>query len=365
MSEHLRGPRIAPRLAAVAGVALLLAACGSVPPPKPDPYAGEPGSRARPLRDAGAASVDALPPAPNCVPPREHDESLYTAGGLYAPGVADSAPPIAIDVSNLPEPVPRREPKARYGNRESYTVLGRTYRVLPSAEGYRERGIASWYGYKFHGRHTSSRERYDMCAFTAAHKTLPLPSYVRVTNLDNGRSIVVRVNDRGPFHAGRIIDLSYAAATRLDMKRAGTARVEVEALLGPDDSRLADAVPPAPAPTRPSRPAAPQPSNRWAGPVPPPAAPEGPRPPAPAAAFTDGPQIVQVGSFGDRANAERLVRRLDDAGFGGAELDHAIVGERSVWRVRFPAQALDAARALADRLAASGLVAPRLFGVEP
>jgi rare lipoprotein A len=339
------------RVASVAAAALLLAACGSAPKPKPDPYAGEAGSRARPLRDAGAASVDALPQAPNCVPPREHDESLYTAGGLYAPGVADSAPPMAVDVSNIPEPTPRREPKSRYGNRESYTVLGRTYRVLRSAEGYEERGIASWYGYKFHGRHTSSRERYDMCAFTAAHKTLPLPSYVRVTNLDNGRSIVVRVNDRGPFHQGRIIDLSYAAATRLDMKQAGTARVEVTALMGPDDTRLADPV--RPTPSRPPNPGAPQPANRWAGPVPPPVASPG-----------DGPQIVQVGSFGDRDNAERLVERLDDAGFGGAELDHAIVNERSVWRVRFPAQAVDAARALADRIAASGLAVPRVFGAE-
>ena len=344
-----------PRLAVVALAALLLAACGSAPKPRPDPYAGDSGSRARPLGEPGAASVDALPPAPNCVPPREHDESLYTAGGLYAPGVADSAPPTAIDVSNIPEPTPRREPKSRYGNRESYTVLGRTYRVMPAADGYEERGIASWYGYKFHGRHTSSRERYDMCSFSAAHKTLPLPSYVRVTNLDNGRSVVVRVNDRGPFHAGRIIDLSYAAATRLDMKQAGTARVEVEALMGPDATVLADAVAPTPAPVRPAaspRADAPRPANRWAGPV----------PPATAAA---GPQIVQVGSFGDRDNAERLVQQLRDAGLDGAELDHAIVGERSVWRVRFPAQALEAAQSLAARIVGSGLASPRLFDAEP
>jgi rare lipoprotein A len=348
-----------PRVAGLVVVALLLSACGSAPKPRPDPYAGEPGSRVRPLHDGGAASIDALPPAPNCVPPREHDESLYTAGGLYAPGVADSAPPIAIDVSNIPEPVPRREPKARYGNRETYSVLGRTYRVMDSAEGYEERGIASWYGYKFHGRHTSSRERYDMCAFTAAHKTLPLPSYVRVTNLDNGRSVVVRVNDRGPFHAGRIIDLSYAAATRLDMKQAGTARVEVRALMGPDDTLLVDAVPPAPA--APPRATTPVPANRWRGPVPP-APDRGPAAPAP---MGSGPQVVQVGSFGDRMNAERLVQRLADAGLDGAELDHAIVGERSVWRVRFPAQAVASAQALAARIIDSGLATPRLFGAEP
>lgn len=346
------------RVAGLAIAALLLSACGSAPKPRPDPYAGEPGSRARPLRDGGATAVDALPPAPNCVPPREHDESLYTAGGLYAPGVADSAPPIAIDVSNIPEPVPRREPRAAYGNRDTYTVLGRTYRVMESAEGYVERGIASWYGYKFHGRHTSSRERYDMCAFTAAHKTLPLPTYVRVTNLENGRSVIVRVNDRGPFHEGRIIDLSYAAATRLDMKRAGTARVEVRALVGPDDTRFAEA-PPSAAPVAPSRPTAPVPANRWRGPVPPP--PERPV----TAAVGEGPHIVQVGSFGDRLNAERLVQRLAEAGLAGAELNHAIVGERSVWRVRFPAQTVDAAQALAARIVDSGLATPRLFGAEP
>ena len=345
------------RIAVPVAAVLLLSACGSAPKPRPDPYAGEPGSRARALHDADATRVDALPPAPNCVPMREHDESLYTAGGLYAPGVADRPPPVAIDVSNIPEPVPRREPKSRYGNRETYSVLGRTYRVMASAEGYEERGIASWYGYKFHGRHTSSRERYDMCAFTAAHKTLPLPTYVRVTNLDNGRSVVVRVNDRGPFHDGRIIDLSYAAATRLDMKRAGTARVEVRALMGPDDTRLAESVPPTPVEPRAT---APVPANRWRGPVPPPER----AGPAPVAAGA-GPQIVQVGSFGDRMNAERLVERLVEAGLAGAELDHAIVGERSVWRVRFPAQAAEAAQALAARIVETGLASPRLFGAEP
>jgi rare lipoprotein A len=338
------------RLAAAAAMALLLSACAGAPKPRPDPYAGEPASQSRGLREGAAADVDALPPAPTCVPPREHDESLYTAGGLYAPGVADSAPPVAIDVSNIPEPTPRRDPKARWGNRETYSVLGRTYRVMDRAEGYRERGIASWYGYKFHGRHTSSRERYDMCAFTAAHKTLPLPSYVRVTNLDNGRSVVVRVNDRGPFHEGRIIDMSYAAATRLDMKRAGTARVEVEALMGPDPTLTAAA----PAPTRaaPRAVAPPSPARRWDGPV----------PPAPGPL---GPQIVQAGSFGDRLNAERLVERLTAAGLPGAELDHAIVDERSVWRVRFPAMAAEAARALAERVAETGLAAPRVFGPLP
>jgi rare lipoprotein A (peptidoglycan hydrolase) len=144
----------------------------------------------------------------------------YTAGGLYAPGVSDSAPTDGIpDVDQIPEPEVRDEPHSRYGNRSPYTVLGKTYRVLDNAEGYDEVGTASFYGNKFHGRRTSNLEVYDMYAFTAAHKTLPLPSFARVTNLANGRSVVVRINDRGPFHDGRIIDLSYAAAVKLGVDR--------------------------------------------------------------------------------------------------------------------------------------------------
>lgn len=148
----------------------------------------------------------------------------------------DSGPAVAPDLRHVQEPVPKKEPRSRYGNPKSYTVLGRTYHVLDSAEGFTERGIASWYGNKFHGKRTSSGEPYDMYAMTAAHKTLPLPVHVRVTNLDNGKSVVVRVNDRGPFKEGRIIDLSYAAAHKLAMTGTGTARVEIQTLTGSDDS---------------------------------------------------------------------------------------------------------------------------------
>jgi rare lipoprotein A len=126
--------------------------------------------------------------------------------------------------------VPRDEPRARYGNHSPYTVLGKTYTVLPTSKGYRERGIASWYGSKFHGRRTSSGELYDMHLATAAHKSLPLPTYAQVTNLDNGRKMIVKINDRGPFHEGRIIDLSYAAAIKLGVDKTGTARVDVRAI---------------------------------------------------------------------------------------------------------------------------------------
>ena len=126
--------------------------------------------------------------------------------------------------------IPRAEPKSKYGNPTSYVVFGRRYFVLPSAKGYVEQGIASWYGTKFHGRRTSSGETYDMYAMTAAHKTLPLPTYARVTNKRNGRSIIVRINDRGPFHKNRIIDLSYTAATKLGIVTRGTGLVEVRAI---------------------------------------------------------------------------------------------------------------------------------------
>lgn len=132
-------------------------------------------------------------------------------------------------LANLPDPVPVPEPKSAGGNPVSYEVFGRKYTVLPTARGYRETGLASWYGKKFHGRKTSNGETYDMFKLTAAHKSLPLPSWIRVTNLANGKSVIVRVNDRGPFHKGRVLDLSYAAATKLETV-GKVAMVEIEAI---------------------------------------------------------------------------------------------------------------------------------------
>jgi len=151
-------------------------------------------------------------------------------GGRYA--LADDAFPGAVPAGILstPDAVPQIEPKSRGGNPKSYEVLDRTYFVLQSSAGYKERGGASWYGAKFHGHKTSNGETYDMFGMSAAHKTLPLPSYVRVTHLGNGKNVVLRVNDRGPFHPGRIIDLSYTAAAKLDLIGHGSAMVEVEAL---------------------------------------------------------------------------------------------------------------------------------------
>ncbi len=147
----------------------------------------------------------------------------------------DFGPDQEIDLSHVPDAVPRYEVRTRAGNKNPYTVLGKTYHLISDETSYKERGYASWYGKKFNGYHTSNGEVYDMYAMTGAHKTLPIPSYVRVKNLDNGKSVVVRINDRGPFHQGRIIDLSYAAAQRIGIHKTGTGRVEVEIAL-PNDA---------------------------------------------------------------------------------------------------------------------------------
>lgn len=154
---------------------------------------------------------------PDDVPPVEIESTPDT----------DGAPTQQRDVTSIPDAVPQEVVRTRAGNKSPYTVFGKTYYLLDSSEGYEEQGYASWYGTKFHGRRTANGEVYDMWAMTAAHKTLPIPSYVRVTNLDNGLTIVVKVNDRGPFHSDRIIDLSYGAAQKLDFAEKGVARVHV------------------------------------------------------------------------------------------------------------------------------------------
>ncbi len=161
----------------------------------------------------------------------------YT-GGVKIPGAPkphqDTAPRLPhtalAQMQQLPDPPVLDEPRSRRGNGPVYTVWGKSYRVMDSAEGFVQEGTASWYGTKFHGRETSSGEVYDIYRLTAAHKHLPLPTYVRVTNLANGKETVVKVNDRGPFHGDRIIDLSYAAAVKLGFHEHGTSRVRVEVL---------------------------------------------------------------------------------------------------------------------------------------
>lgn len=151
--------------------------------------------------------------------------------------VRDSAPAnYTKQWHEIPDAVPVSVEPSKYGNPGSYAVFGKTYYVMDSADGFQQKGIASWYGNKFHGRRTSSGEEYNMYAMTAAHKTLPIPAYVEVSNLDNGRKAIVRVNDRGPFHEGRIIDLSYAAATKLGVAQMGTANVAIRVVTSEADT---------------------------------------------------------------------------------------------------------------------------------
>jgi rare lipoprotein A len=233
---------------------------------------------------------------------------------------------------SVPEVVPRSEPRSRNGNPPFYDVLGKRYFVLSSGVGYVERGVASWYGPGFHKVRTSIGEPYDMYGMTAAHKTLPLPAYVRVTNLQNGRSVVVRVNDRGPFVGNRIIDLSYTAAAKLDMLRNGTAMVEVRSL---------DVVPPT-VPVLAASPDAPV-TDSAAGTTSPGAASPGAASAGAAAAGASGAVVtvpvpsalfIQAGAFSDPKNAERMVEKLRGGGYGKVFVrDNEIAGRR-MYRVR-------------------------------
>jgi len=178
-------------------------------------------------------------PAPQSSTPTMSASDAYQASryGIQQ----DRGPTAPFDPSQVREVETVIEPRTLAGNRSPYTVNGRTYQVMPSEQGYRERGFASWYGEKFHGHDTSNGEVYDMFQLSAAHKSMPIPGFLRVTNLENNKSIVVRVNDRGPFHNDRIIDLSYAAAYMLDFHNKGTAMVEVEAIMPTIVSRGAPA----------------------------------------------------------------------------------------------------------------------------
>lgn len=244
---------------------------------------------------------------------------LLAAAAVAACGSAPPRPTPRppVDPHAVPDAVPRAEPRAALGNPPFYEVFGQRYVVLQSADGFLERGVASWYGPDFHGKRTSMGEPYDMYAITAAHPTLPLPSYVRVTNLQNGRSVVVRVNDRGPFKKNRVIDMSYAAALRLDMVRDGTAMVEVQAV-GPGNL------------------------------------------PAPAARAAAG-FYAQAGAFADESNARRLADRLAAAGLGGVATVPVTVGGRSLHRVRVgPVNTVEEFDLLIDRLRGLGIEDARL-----
>ena len=387
------------------GLPWLLAACASTGP------------------TSKSASVTHVPlPAPSIVhhkpkvsPYAPAQEDLgkrgdYVAGGLFRPDVADSVPADIPDVDAIPEPEVRNEPRATTGNRD-YVVLGKRYHVLDDHSGFVEEGMASYYGNKFHGRRTSSQEVYDMYAFTAAHKTLPLPSFARVTNLENGNSVIVRINDRGPFHPGRVIDLSYAAAVKLGYRNKGSARVRVEALQ-PDEaasdtiaktttgkpSAMDELVTALPVPV----PAALPVSNRFdmrqdvrtmsadefdgwmqarkirvatgrpmavagqqglpapalaADPLPMNTAGKGVEP------FADNqiskPVTLQVASFGDVQNARHALSLLQGAAIAQAQLQDAEIGGKKIWRLRIGPVAEAATAELAARIVGLGFGQPQ------
>lgn len=275
---------------------LLLAGCAAAPERQPQ----NPIPEAKPPAETRSAPETKAPPS--------------TKGGYYKDdGPGENPPP---DLASIPDAVPRTEPLHRYANRP-YTVFGKNYVPVASRQPYKERGMASWYGKKFHGQKTSSGEVYDMYKMSAAHKTLPIPSYARVTNVKNGRSVVVRINDRGPFHSDRIIDLSYAAAYKLGYIAAGSAMVEVESVEAAQASEIKNTI-------------------------------------------EEKTTYIQVGAFSSRGNAEdyreRVARQLAWLTDGVQVLS---IG--NLWRLHVgPYAGSDAARPIAERIEAELKLKPLL-----
>jgi len=319
----------------------LLAGCAGVPVSEP-PAASAPASSAPATSTAPVAA-----PAPSGKP---------RPGGFYLDdGPGDNAPD-AQTLAAIPDAVPRDEPLHRFANRP-YSALGLNFVPLTEHRPFRQRGRGSWYGRKFHGQKTSSGEPYDMYGMTAAHATLPIPSYARVTHLASGRSVVVRVNDRGPFKPGRVIDLSWTAAAKLGYVNDGSAEVEVEAVFAPGSA--GDLL---------ARRAAGQPEI--ARPAPGPAAPAAPADDVIAALSADGADDpstaghwLQLGAFSTLDNAQALSRRIA-ATLGDFADRISVTSDGDRHRVRAgPFASRDAAqgvaRALRDQLGLDALLLPR------
>lgn len=388
----------APRIVALAIALSALTACGTAPkksaPPQAERATAPAGEGAHDHRNRSAHGPKRSPYAPAVEDPSKRGD--YVAGGLYAPHIQDSVPDEIVDVDAIPEPEVKDEPRSRVGNRH-YAVLGKRYQVRDSAEGYVEEGMASYYGKKFHGRLTSNQEVYDMYAFSAAHKSLPLPSYVRVTNLANGKSVVVRVNDRGPFHAGRVIDLSFAAATKLGFTKQGTAKVEVRALTPADgrggrpDERTARVEPPAkPTPATVAvavadnsvsadeferwmqaqgirfagKPDAGKP-DQAIGALPvtavlPVASPSSIQVASAGTSDKTGDVLLQLASFTARDNAERARDTLQAGGIDALRIDEASVNGQPVWRLRIGPVPASRVQELSARAADLGFVSAQI-----
>jgi rare lipoprotein A len=288
----------------IAAAALTFAACTTAPRKEPAP-----------------------PPAP--------DAKYYKDDG---PG---DAPPAGLEA--MPDAAPRVEPLHRFANRP-YTVFGREYVPATSLRPYKERGVASWYGRKFHGEKTSTGEIYDMYAMTAAHPTLPLPSYARVTSVATGKSVVVRVNDRGPFLHNRVIDLSFAAATKIGIAQKGSGEVEVEAIIPIETATL-----PAATPLPPVTAASPAVSAAGSSAMVAPAGPAAELATPPVTATESG-YVVQLGAFASSANADNFVAHLASS-VAPVGVEPKVRQVNGLFRVFVgPYASRDDARRTADRL---------------
>ena len=298
------------RRLAIPVLVLCVAACAGTPPPREPPRAGAP---------------SAPPPTPS--------SKYYLDDG---PGLE---PPPNLDA--IPDAVPRLEALHRAANRP-YAVLGREYVPATSLKSYRERGIASWYGRKFHGQKTSIGETYDMYGMTAAHPTLPIPSYARVTSVASGKSVVVRVNDRGPFLHGRIIDLSYAAAHRIGIAQNGSGEVDVQAIL-PGTFAQAPAASQPPLPPVAAAPAA-------TTPLAPATAIALGNPDAPPVAPVNGGYSIQLGAFANFANAQAFLARAQNQ-LATAQVEAKIRQSGGLYRVYLgPYAARNEAERIGERI---------------
>ena len=247
--------------------------------------------------------------------------------------VQDSAPsPRSVSLNSIPDAVPRVEPRSKYGNPKSYEVFGKKYYVMNYSKGFVERGIASWYGKKFHGRRTSNGETYDMYVMTAAHKNLPLPTYAEVTNLKNNKRIIVRVNDRGPFHGNRIIDLSYAAARKLDIVGNGTGLVEIRTIGTGAYAKKGKQVK------------------------------QGASVRAVSTIGSSDGFYIQVGAFRDESNAQRLKIKIASLGEILIKVGESNTNEQALYRVQIgPLHSIDRADNIVDKLDEYGIAEHRII----
>ena len=270
---------------------------------------------------------------------------LITACGSLpdrtTPTQHDSAPAYAVKLESIPNAVPRLEPRSKYGNPSSYVVYDKRYHVMANSVNYKEQGIASWYGTKFHGRKTSTGEPYNMLAMTAAHKTLPLPTYVEVTNLNNKRKVIVRVNDRGPFLDNRIIDLSYVAAAKLGIAEKGTGVVEVRAIDPVEhlSKQLNDKPVTTQAPQSSKDSTTPQAEKNYL--------------------------YLQIGAISDRSNAETLGARLERLSPGKIHIIQAKAAQQPLYQVHIgPFFSKHEAGKMTEQLLAMGLGEPHTISYQ-